>query len=98
VAVAARAKRIAHRSAAAVRHVTITLASVRVHLAPGAHTAISAILNNTGRRLLASERRFTSYLYVSGTVIGVIEAQLAQRLVTLTATARGASTHAARRR
>ncbi len=98
VAVAARAKRIARRSAAAVRHVTLTLASVRVHLAAGAHTAISAILNKTGRRLLASERRFTSYLYVSGTVIGVIEAQLAQRLVTLTAPARGPSIHAARRR
>jgi hypothetical protein len=98
VAISARAKRTAHRSAAAVRHVTINLASVRVHLAPGAHTAISAILNTTGRRLLASKRRFTSYLYVSGTVIGVIEAQLAQRLVTLTAPPRGASTHAARRR
>jgi len=94
VAVAARAKRVAYRSAASVRHVAITLASVRVHLAPGAHTTVVAALSKTGRRLLAAERRFSAYVYVTGTVIGVIEAQLAQQLVTLSASSHSASTHA----
>jgi hypothetical protein len=98
VAIAARSKRSAHKSAAALRHLTVTLASVRVHLARGAHTTVTAALNATGRRLLASRRRFTAYLYLRGTVIGVIESQLAQQLVTLGASPRGASTHAARRR
>jgi hypothetical protein len=95
LAVAARAKRIAHRSAASVRHTTITLASVRVRLAPGAHTTVLAVLSKTGRRLLAAERRFSAYVYVTGTVIGVIEAQLAQQLVTLSASSHSASTRAA---
>jgi hypothetical protein len=100
VAVAARAKHSAHRSAAALRHLTVTLASVRVHLAQGAHRTVTAALSASGRRLLASRRHFTSYLYVTGTVVGVIEAQLAQQLVALTAPARGTgtSTHAARHR
>ena len=98
VAVAARAKRRAHTSAAALRHRTITLASVRVHLPQGAHTTVIATLGATGRRLLALERQFTANLYVSGTVIGVIEAQLAHQLITLSNSSRSASTHAARRR
>jgi hypothetical protein len=98
VAIAARSKRSAHKSAAAVRHRTVTLASVRVHLARGTHRTVVAALNATGRRLLAAMRRFTAYVYVSGTVIGVIEAQLAQQLVALSSSPRGASTHAARRR
>ncbi len=98
VAIAARSKRSAHKSTAAQRHLKVTLASVRVHLAQGAHSMITVALGATGRRLLTSKRHFTSYLYVRGTVIGVIEAQLAQQLVTLTASAHGASTHAARRR
>jgi hypothetical protein len=98
VAIAARAKRSARRSAAILRHLTITLASVRAHLAQGAHMTVSAALDSSARRLLASERHFTSYLYVSGTVIGVIEAQLAQRLVTLSVSSHSASNYAARRR
>ena len=98
VAIAARSKRNAHKSAATLRHLTVTLASVRVHLARGAHRTVAAALNATGRRLLASRRRFTAYLYVSGTVIGVIESQLAQQLVAIGVSSRGASTHAARRR
>jgi hypothetical protein len=94
LAVAARAKRIAHRSAASVRHTTITLASARVRLAPGAHTTVAAPLSKTAKRLLATERRFSAYVYVTGTVIGVIEAQLAQQLVTLSASSHSASTHA----
>ncbi len=98
VAVAARLKRGAHRSAAAVRHLAVTLASARVHLARGAHSAVTATLTSTGRRLLAATRRFTASLRVSGTVIGVIEAQLAQQLVTLSAPSHSASIHVSRRR
>ncbi len=97
VAVAARAKRSAHTSAAALRHRTVTLASLRVHLAPGARATVSATLSATARRLLAAKRTFTANLYLTGTVIGVIEAQLAQQLLTLTNPPRRASTHAARR-
>jgi hypothetical protein len=98
IAIAARARRSAHRSAAALRHLTVTLASERVHLPQGAHRALLLALGATGRRLLASERHFSAYLYVSGTVIGVIEAQLARQLLALSAPAHGASTHVARRR
>ncbi len=90
VAVAARAKPRAHGSAAALRHVTVTLASARVRVARGAHTTVVAALDATGRRLLASVRHFSAYAYVTGTVIGVIEAQLAQQLVAL-----GSSSHSA---
>jgi len=98
VAIAARSKRTAYQGAATVRHRAVTLASARVHLAPGAHSAVTATLTGTARRLLASTRRFTAYLRVSGTVIGVIEAQLAQQLVTLSASSHSASTHAVHRR
>ena len=97
VAIAARSEHSAHKSTAALRHVTRTLASVRVHLAQGAHSTVVAVLNATGRRLLAGKRHFSAYLHVSGTVIGVIEAQLAQDLIALSATSHSASTHAARR-
>jgi hypothetical protein len=97
VAIAARSQRSAHKSAATLRHVTVTLASVRVHLARGAHRTVVAVLNATGRRLLAAKRHFSAYLYVSGTVIGVIEAQLARDLVALSATSHSTSTHVARR-
>jgi hypothetical protein len=98
VAIAARWTRGAHGSAAALRHLTVTLASVRVHLARGAHRTVVATLNATGRRLLASRRRLTAYLSVSGTVIGMIESQLAEQLVALGASSRKASTHAVHRR
>jgi len=97
VAIAARPKHSAQRSAAAVRHLTVTLASVRVHLTPGVHRTVTAALTATARRLLASTRHFTAYLHVSGTVIGVIESQLAQQLVTLSTSPHSASTHAERR-
>jgi hypothetical protein len=98
VAVAARAKPRAHGRSAALRHLTVTLASVRVRVARGGHTTVVAALDSTGRRLLASVRHFSAYAYVTGTVIGVIEAQLAQQLVALSASSHSASTHAARRR
>jgi hypothetical protein len=98
VAIAARSSSKARTSAAGLRHVTVTLASARVHLARGAHTAVAAALGATGRRLLAFMRHLTAYLYVHGTVIGAIEAQLAQQLLTLSAIPHSTSTHAARRR
>lgn len=94
VAVAARAARSARGSAAALRRLTVTLASVRVHLAPGEHTTVVADLDATGKRLLASKRRFTANVFVTGTVIGVIEAQLAQQLITLSGSPHAASAHA----
>jgi hypothetical protein len=98
VAIAARARRRAHESAA-LSHRTITLASLRARLAPGAHAALLAPLAAPARRLLASAHSFTAELRVSGTVIGVIEALLAQQPLTLTAPpSRRASSHAARRR
>jgi hypothetical protein len=97
LAVAARAVRRVHGGSAALRHVTITLASVRVHIQAGAHATVSALLSATARRLLAARRRFSAYLYVSGTVIGVLEAQLARQLLTLSTTSHVAAIHAARR-
>ncbi|HXC24099.1 MAG TPA: glycoside hydrolase family 27 protein [Solirubrobacteraceae bacterium] len=90
VALAASSHNDARSSAAGLRHVAVTLASVRVRLAVGSHRTVIAELNTTARRLLASRRRFSAHIYVSGTVIGVIEARLAQQLITL-----GASAHAA---
>jgi len=93
VAVAARA-RGADGHAAASRHTTVTLASVHARVARGARVTLTAALSPTARRLLASRRRFSAYATVRGTVVGVIEAQLAQQLLTLSAPARGASSHA----
>jgi hypothetical protein len=93
VAVAARA-RSADGHAAATRHTTITLASVHARLAHGAHVTLAATLSPTARRLLASRRRFSAYATVHGTVVGVIEAQLAQQLLTLDAPAHRVSSHA----
>lgn len=95
VAVAARLGRA--RKSAGLRHRTITLVSLRLRLGRGAHTTVAAALGTTGRRLLARERRLTANLNVTGTIIGVIEGQLAQQLVTLSSGAHGASTHARRR-
>ncbi|HEY3970855.1 MAG TPA: glycoside hydrolase family 27 protein, partial [Solirubrobacteraceae bacterium] len=94
VAVAAESRRDAHKSTTGVRHVTVTLASVTVRLAAGSHRTLIATPNSSARRLLASRRHFTAYVYVSGTVIGVIQAQLAKQLIALGAAARGASAHA----
>jgi Alpha galactosidase A/Alpha galactosidase C-terminal beta sandwich domain len=100
LAVAARAPGRAHTSAA-VQQRTLTLASARVHVAAGAHTTLAGALSATGRRLLASIRPFSAYLYVSGTVIGVIEAQLARELIavgTSSVGARGARAESTRAR
>ncbi len=93
-AVAAHSQLAAHAGISGLRHLTVTLASVRVRLAVGSHRILIATLSSSARRLLASRRHFTAYVYVSGTVIGVIEAQLARQLITLGAIARGASARA----
>ena len=98
VVIAARSRGGAHAGAASLRHVTVTLASARAHLSRGAHAILAAALDATGRRLLVARRRFGANASVSGTVIGVIEAQLARQLVTLSASAHSASNHAAHRR
>ncbi len=98
MAVAARASRSPRASGASLRHMTLTLASARAHLPAGARFTVSAAVGSTGRRLLASYRRFTAYLYVRGTVIGVIQSQLARELVTISASSGHAADHGARRR
>ncbi len=98
VAIAARRSDRAHGSAAAVRHLTVTLASARIHLARGAYQTLLVTLNSSGRRVLRALHHFSAYVYVTGTVIGVIEARLAQQLLTLSAPSHSASTHAARHR
>lgn len=94
VAVAAHSQRAAHADISGLNHVTVTLASVRARLAVGSHRTLIATLSSRAQRLLTSRRHFTAYVYVSGTVIGVIEAQLARQLIQLGATAHGASAHA----
>ncbi len=98
LAVAARASRGPRGRDSSLRHVTLTLASARAHLPAGARFTVSAALGSTGRRLLAADRRFTAYLYVRGTVIGVIQSQLARELVTINASSGRAADHGARRR
>jgi hypothetical protein len=98
VAVAARAPERERAGAAGPRHVTVTLASAHVYLRAGARTTLSARVGPTGRRLLAAVKRFSAYAYVSGTVIGVIESQLARELVTLSASSDRAPAHGTRRR
>jgi hypothetical protein len=95
IAVAAHTKSKASGRTAASRHKTITLASVRARVAKGADVTLTAALSLSARRLLASRRRFTAYATVRGTVVGVIEAQLAQQLLMLTAPTRAAKTHSA---
>lgn len=96
VALTAKAPRTgkAQGTSAGVHHATLTLAGARAHLPAGAHATLTASLGATGRRLLASRRRFSAYAYVRGTVIGVIQAQLARELVTLRAAAHVATSHA----
>ncbi|HLM87131.1 MAG TPA: fibronectin type III domain-containing protein [Solirubrobacteraceae bacterium] len=98
VAVSARAGHSARSSAASLRHTTVTLASARAHLSAGARATLSTVLGASAKRLLAARRHFSANLLVTGTVIGVIEARLAQQLVTLNASSGHAPGHGARRR
>jgi hypothetical protein len=60
--------------------------------------SIAVALDAAGKRLLKAMHHFSAYLYVSGTVIASIEAQLSQQLVALTRSSHSASIHAAHRR
>jgi hypothetical protein len=91
VAITAHSQRATSAGISGLRHVTVTLASVRARLAVGSHRTLIATLSSSARRLFASRRHFAAYVYVSGTVIGVIEAQLARQSITLGASAHGAS-------
>jgi Alpha galactosidase A/Alpha galactosidase C-terminal beta sandwich domain len=95
LAVAAGSLGNAHGSATGLRHVTVTLAAASARVAVGAHRTVVATLNTTARRLLASQRHFSAYVYVSGTVIGVIQAQLARQSIALGSTTHGSSAHVA---
>jgi hypothetical protein len=68
-----------------VRHVTVTLASVTVHMKRGERRTIRLVLNAAGRRLLAHKRRLAVKVSVNGTVIGALEASLATATLTLRA-------------
>jgi hypothetical protein len=97
IAVAAggsRARTAARRgSPAAVRRLTVAIAGVRVHLARGQRRTLTLALNRAGRSLLAHRRALPATLTVSGTIIGVIEAALAQQRIVLGAVPHGASRH-----
>jgi hypothetical protein len=62
---------------------TIMLASARAFIARGSQRTISLRLTAGARKLLASRHSIPARLVASGTVIGVIEATLVQRVVQL---------------
>ncbi len=86
----------------------VLLGATRARLPAGAHRTVVLRLGATGRRLLASRRTLSAALVVSGTVIGVIRARLADQLFVLRggrparaaeiARGRSAPAHATRRR
>jgi hypothetical protein len=78
------------------RRRTITIAIARTRIAAGAHATLTAALGAAGKRLLVSLRHLSAHVYVTGTVIGVIQAQLSQQSLTLTAPAHRKATHGAR--
>jgi hypothetical protein len=99
VALAARAgagPRPVHTGA--LRHVTLSLGSVRARLARGQHATLSLRLNAAARRLLAARHRVPVLLAVSGTVIGVIQSVLAEQVLVLGAGPRVASRQGLARR
>ncbi len=65
------------------RRRAVTLASTRARLRAGASGAVSLVLGHRSRRLLASRGRVAAQLAVAGTVIGVIQAQLAQETLAI---------------
>jgi hypothetical protein len=83
--------RVALRLTATVRRHSATIASAAYRLRAGTRRTLSAPLNASGRRLLKSKRGFAARLQVRGTVIGVIEGQLASRVVRVGSLARRAS-------
>ncbi|HEY1458398.1 MAG TPA: hypothetical protein VGF15_07755 [Solirubrobacteraceae bacterium] len=90
-----RAKRVIALASAfsSTRHVTVTLATARVQMAPGQRRTIALSLNSTGVALLKHWHRLPVRLSVSGTIIGAIRASLSQQRLTLGAV----SAHSGRR-
>ncbi len=78
------ARLTAIESVAARGRRTVTLGSAHTTLASGARGAVVVTLGRAARRLLAAHRRIAAQLTVSGTVIGVIQAQLAREQLTIT--------------
>lgn len=72
-----------HTASPTTSRVRVTLASARVHLAPGQRLTVSMTLTHTARALLARMRRLPAELTVTGTVIGAIRASLARQQLTL---------------
>jgi len=75
-----------------------TLASTSARLPAGVSRTIALPLTKKARRLLAARRRLSTQLAVSGTVIGVIRAQLAQESLGLVAGHRATATKLSLRR
>ncbi len=94
IAAAAGARR---GGAASVRRATVTLASASLHLGAAVHRTVTATLNASGQRLLAERHSFSASVTVSGTVIGIIEAQLSRQTLRFVSS-HGAITRATRAR
>ena len=76
--------RIVLRASTRLNGRTTTLAAAGASLPAARGATIGLALSRSGRRLLAARRRLAVALSVSGTVIGVIEAQLSQQTLELT--------------
>lgn len=82
--------------AAALSQRTVTLSYQRLTLRAGQSATAVLTLAKPARRLLAARHRLPSTLTVTGTVIGVIKARLAQEPLLLGTTTGTASAHRAR--
>ncbi len=74
---------IAARLTSKVHGRRVTLAATRANLPAGARRTIAFALMKSARSLLARSKRLSAQLAVAGTVIGVIQAQLAQESFTI---------------
>ncbi len=72
---------------------SVALATRRARLGAGARSTIVLVLGKVSRRLLGARRRTSAQVTVTGTVIGVIQAQLAREQLTIV---RGSSARASR--
>ncbi len=74
---------VARLTATGAHRRRVTLAATRATLPAGARRTLVFPLTKTARRLLVQSKRLSTQLAVSGTVIGVIQAQLAQESLTI---------------
>ena len=84
-------------AAGAARGAASTLASTSARVPAGVRRTIALALTKKAKRLLAKRKRLSTQLAVSGTVIGVIRAQLAQESLALVAGQRATATKVALR-